>query len=46
MEFQQIGFQVMDAENVERKKLKKGLLRGSNHKRWKTIHKRMIKEKS
>lgn len=46
MEFQQICFQVMDAENAERKKLMKGLLRGSNHKGWKTIHKRLIKEKS
>ena len=46
MEFQQICFQVMDAENAEKKKLMKGLLRGSNHKGWKTIHKRLIKEKS
>ena len=46
MEFQQICFQVMDAEKEKKKKLMKGLLRGSNHKGWKTIHKRLIKEKS
>ena len=42
MEFQQICFQVMDAENAERKKLMKGLLRGTKNKGWKAINKRLI----